>query len=310
MTTPPNDGFILHHYDASPFSEKVRVMFGVKGLAWRSVITPNMLPKPDLVPLTGGYRRAPVMQIGADIYCDSQVILAEIERRSPARTAPAGLAWAVNLWADRLFFQTTVPVVFATIGTAVPKAFYEDREKLSGRPFDIDAMRSMAAPLRGQWRAQAAWIESTLAATGADFLGGDGPDLADVSAYMNIWWLGGAAPDVAADLLAGLEAVQAWSGRMRAVGHGRRTEMAGAEALAVAATAEPGPAPAHDDADPLGLRPGDAVTVSADDYGRDPIAGTLVAAARERVVIARDTPDFGRLHLHFPRVGYLVSRAG
>ena len=35
----------------------------------------------------------PVMQVGADVYCDSQVILAEIERRQPTRkpsAAPAG----------------------------------------------------------------------------------------------------------------------------------------------------------------------------------------------------------------------------
>ena len=106
---------ILHHYDPSPFSEKVRLMLGLKGLAWRSVQTPNMMPKPDLTPLTGGYRRAPVMQIGADVFCDSQVILAEIERRHPEPTAAIGAAWAVNLWADRLFVQPSVAVIFGTL---------------------------------------------------------------------------------------------------------------------------------------------------------------------------------------------------
>ena len=77
------DELILHHYETSPFSEKVRVVMGMKGLPWRSVLIPNMMPKPDLLPLTGGYRRTPVMQIGADVYCDTQVILAEIERRAP-----------------------------------------------------------------------------------------------------------------------------------------------------------------------------------------------------------------------------------
>ena len=57
---------ILHHYAASPFSEKVRVAFGIKGLVWKSVIIPRILPKPDLMPLTGGYRKTPVLQIGAD----------------------------------------------------------------------------------------------------------------------------------------------------------------------------------------------------------------------------------------------------
>jgi glutathione S-transferase len=47
-------GCILHHYDFSPYSEKVRLAFGNKQLAWHSVETPMMAPKPDLVPLTAG----------------------------------------------------------------------------------------------------------------------------------------------------------------------------------------------------------------------------------------------------------------
>ena len=119
MTTPE---IILHHYDTSPFSEKVRLMLGIKGLAWRSVIQPVIMPKPDLIPLTGGYRRIPVMQIGADIYCDSQVILAEIERRHPTPPVVRGADWAVNLWADRLWFQATVVVIFAVFAGAGPLA--------------------------------------------------------------------------------------------------------------------------------------------------------------------------------------------
>ena len=77
----PQPDIILHHYDTSPFSEKVRLLLGLRGLSWGSVIQPVIMPKPDLTPLTGGYRRIPVLQIGADVYCDTQVILAELEAR-------------------------------------------------------------------------------------------------------------------------------------------------------------------------------------------------------------------------------------
>ena len=66
---------ILHHYDTSPYSEKVRTGLGLKGLAWASVELPVIMPKPNLTALTGGYRKTPVLQIGADIYCDSQLIM-------------------------------------------------------------------------------------------------------------------------------------------------------------------------------------------------------------------------------------------
>ncbi|MCH8217263.1 MAG: glutathione S-transferase N-terminal domain-containing protein, partial [Planctomycetes bacterium] len=75
---------ILHHYPQSPVSEKVRVGLGIKRLAWRSVEIPRLPPKPELMPLTGGYRRTPVLQVGADVYCDSQCILRELERLCPA----------------------------------------------------------------------------------------------------------------------------------------------------------------------------------------------------------------------------------
>jgi len=297
---------IFHHYDTSPFSEKVRVMFGIKALSWRSVIQPVIMPKPELVPLTGGYRRIPVMQIGADIYCDTQVILSELERRYPDPAVVKPGDWAVNLWADRLWFQTTVAVVFGEIGDNVPEAFKKDREALSGRPFDTALMKAAAAPARGQWRAAAAFIERGLA--DGDFLGGPAPSLSDVASYMNVWWLGSAARDVREALLDGQPRTKTWRERMKALGHGTRSEMSGADAVAVAKAAEPEAAP-EGLADASAPAAGSAVTVSADDYGRDPIAGMLVSATLERVTIARDDPQVGRVHVHFPRAGYVLSAA-
>src|SRR5450432_4289435 len=238
------DQIILHHYDTSPFSEKVRVMLGVKGLSWRSVIQPVIMPKPELVPLTGGYRRIPVLQIGADVYCDTQVILAELEARQDRPAVVRGADWAVNLWADRLFFQVTVAVVFGEMGDSVPAAFIADREKLSGRPFDMAAMKAVAGPMKDQWRAHAAWIERGLASN--DFLGGSTPSLADIAAYMNVWWLGRAASGATDALLEGLPKTTGWRERMKGLGHGRRSDMTGAEALAVALAATPANAPASD----------------------------------------------------------------
>jgi glutathione S-transferase len=298
---------ILHHYDTSPFSEKVRVMLGVKGLSWRSVIQPVIMPKPELTPLTGGYRRIPVLQIGADVYCDTQVILAELEARQARPAVIKGADWAVNLWADRLFFQVTVAVVFGEIGDHVPAEFIADREKLSGRPFDIAAMKAAAPPMKAQWRAHAAWIERGLASN--DFLGGSTPSLADVAAYMNIWWLGRAAPGAAAALLDGLPKTTGWRERIKALGHGRRTDMTGAEALAAAKAATPASAPSVDAADPSRLKAGAAVAVRADDYGRDPVEGRLVSATPDRIIIARESDELGVTHVHFPRVGYLLSAA-
>jgi glutathione S-transferase len=297
---------ILHHYDTSPFSEKVRLMLGIKGLAWRSVIQPVIMPKPDLIPLTGGYRRIPVMQIGADVYCDTQVILAEIERRHPSPAMVRGADWAVNLWADRLWFQASVAVIFAEMGDAVPKEFIADREKLSGRPFDVAAMKAAAPFMRTQWRAHAAWIEDGL--EGGDFLGGPTASLADVAAWMNVWWMSVAAPRIADELLGGFERTLAWRDRLRALGHGQRSEMTPADALKISHTTEPEADRGCDPADPSGLKRGDPVVVQADDYGRDPVEGVLVGLSRDRVTLARECGELDVIHVHFPRAGYVVAR--
>ena len=70
-----DNNLILHHYDFSNFSEKVRLVFALKQIGWDSVIIPSYLPKPDYLPLTGGYRRTPALQVGSDIYCDTRLIV-------------------------------------------------------------------------------------------------------------------------------------------------------------------------------------------------------------------------------------------
>lgn len=305
--TSQADQPILHHFDTSPFSEKVRLLFGLKGLTWTSVEIPSLLPKPDYLPLTGGYRRTPSLQIGADVYCDSQVIIAEIERRWPEpKAVRGGLDWAINLWADRLFFGATVPIIFGVIGDNVPEAFIKDREAMSGRPFDVKAMKAAGEPLKGQWRTHAGWIEDQLAASGTGWLNGKEPGLADIAAWMNVWFLGGALPGVVETLTQGFTHFGDWSKRVRAIGHGTREIMSGPDALALAKASQPATPPAHDANDPLGLAPGAKVVVMADDYGRDPVSGLLVAANRERIVLSREDPAVGTVNVHFPRAGFIA----
>jgi glutathione S-transferase len=82
---------ILHHYDMSPYAEKIRLALGLKGLPWRSVVAPMVMPKTDLVELTGGHRRVPVLQIGADVYCDTHLIARVLDEVKPAPPlAPPG----------------------------------------------------------------------------------------------------------------------------------------------------------------------------------------------------------------------------
>jgi glutathione S-transferase len=300
-----SDEIILHHYWSSPFSEKVRIMLGIKGLEWRSVLQPVIMPKPNLTPLTGGYRRIPVMQIGADVFLDSAAIMAEVERRHPEPKVIHGADWAVNAWADRLLFQPTVAIIFGALGDAIDPAFLKDREALSGRPFDPAAMKAAGPMARAQFAAAMAWLDLQLAG-GSPFVGGERPSLADIAFYLNVWFHRAVLQDAFDRGVAHLPAVGGWRERMVAIGHGEHSELTPAQALDIAAAAEPSVVQAAGGA---GFEPGAPVIVSADDYGRDPIAGALVAVDDRRIVIERNDPRVGRINLHIPRMGYVLAGA-
>lgn len=301
---------ILHHYDASPFSEKVRVCLGIKQLEWLAVEQPVIMPKPALLPLTGGYRRIPVMQIGADVWLDSVAIVAELERRHPAPTlfpgGTGGLATALQYWTDREVFQAAVGVIFGGLGDKVDPAFIKDREALSGRPFDTQAMAAAVPYLSDQFRAHAALLSAQLA-DGRAFLEGAAPGLADATAWYNLWFVRAAFPPATA-LFADLPHLGAWLDRVAALGHGTRVASTPDEALAIATAHEPDPALITAATDhPLLGKP---VIASATDYGRDPVAGELVGVSAQLFSLSRHDPHLGQIHVHLPRIGYALSPAG
>jgi glutathione S-transferase len=299
---------ILHQYDSSPFSEKVRICLGIKDLAWSAVDQPVIMPKPDLVPLTGGYRRIPVMQIGADIYCDSQLIARELDRRFPQRHLyPPGseaLVNAIEQWCDKALFQSAVLAIFGSIGDSVDPAFIKDREALSGQPFNVAAMKALAPFAVTQIKAHAALLAQQFG-DGCTFLAGTDPSLADAAAYYNFWFVRSFSPGIA-DRFDDLTGFDDWYGRVTAIGHGRRESMTPAEAIETAATAQPGE---------TGMLPADAdlrgrtISLAATDYGRDPIIGTFAGSTQYSLTVARNDPDIGQVNVHVPRLGYSVTAA-
>ena len=306
---PSHLQLILHHFDESPFSEKIRLAFGVKKLAWTSVLISRIMPRPDLIPMTGGYRRTPTLQIGADIYCDSQCILRELERRFPTPSlhpnGNEGIGWGSAMWTDRSFFQNTVNLVFGTLADKVPAAFKADREQLRGAKFDVEAMARAIPQMRDQFRAHLDWIDAQLA-DGRPFLLGDAAGLVDINAYMNVWYATG---NIAAlkEAVAEFPRVAAWQQRVKGIGHGTRSEMSTADSLQIAKNATPQTAVEPDLRDPNGRKPGDHISVTPDDYGKIAVDGEIVALSPQHVAIRRHDPIAGDIVVHFPRAGFVLT---
>ena len=300
---------ILHHYDLSPYAEKIRLALGRKSLPWRSVEAPMVMPKPDHVELTGGYRRVPVLQIGADIYCDTHCIARALDRLYPdPPLSPRGqeaVEHAFSRWAETTFLLG-VHALFA-LGSVFPEEFVEDRRKTMVPPgLSLDSLKVVLPTRMLQIRANLDRLERHLEG-GRVFLLGSEPSLADLSAFHPLL-LVGAHPRLAA-LLAPLPRVAAWAERVRAIGHGKPTPLSSAEAIAVARAAQPA-AFAGEPVLPEGLTLGDRVMILADEYGSGTVAGTLAASGLHEIAVRRQTERAGELVVHFPREDYSVVAAG
>jgi len=306
---------ILHHYPSSPFSEKMRLVLGYKQLEWRSVIVPRIAPKPDVVALTGGYRRTPLLQLGADIYCDTALICDVLEHLQPAPTLypepEKGLGRVLAQWADSTLFWSAMAwnlqpagreQLFANADAQAREAFVRDRAAMSGTGMTGQRPQDAGAAYKSYLRRLSDMLDDR------PFLLGETPCIADFAAYHPLWFTRTRVPTVG-HILELTPAVIDWMDRMALIGHGESTVLDAGEAIAVAAAATP--VPLHDDVfqDEHGLPLGSRVAVAAETFGTEPTEGELVAATRMHYTLRRESAATGTVHVHFPRIGYVLKAA-
>ena len=302
---------ILHHYTMSPFAEKARLMLGFKGLAWRSVMIPAVMPKPDVVALTGGYRKTPVLQIGADVYCDTALIAQVLQSHQPTPSlfpATAPMARPLAQWADSVLFWCAVSWAMQPAGAAAILGTQGTPESMKSFAVDRAAMTSGMRRLSladgtVQLQAHLAALNAQMA-QGQAYLLGASPCVADFSVAHCLWFIRQATP--VAHILAPHAALSTWLDRVLAFGHATSTALDSAEAVTIARAAS-SHAPTQVAAG-LGLEAGQAITVAATDYGTDPVAGVLVGLGADEVVLRRDDPRAGTVHVHFPRAGFQIKK--
>ena len=229
---------ILHHYPTSPFAEKIRLIFGFKSLHWTSVHIPMVMPKPDVVALTGGYRKTPILQIGADVYCDTALIADVIDGIAPSPALyPQGVAAAARTlaqWADSTLFWTAIPYALQPAGLQhmfkgsppeAIKAFGEDRTAFRANLPRMRAPESQAA--LGIYLKR---LEEMIGER--SFVLGAKPSIADFSLYHCLWFVVRGGPP--ASILEAFPRVEAWRERLRAFGHGTNDELDSGAAIDIA----------------------------------------------------------------------------
>jgi glutathione S-transferase len=310
MTQP-----ILHHYWGSPYGEKIRLVLGYKQLDWRSCEIPVTPPREYLHRVLGDYRRTPVLQLGRDFVCDTRLIAEVIDDLAPEPSLKprrnAAMSELICRWAEPRVFALMGPVRFRSAeditvsfdGEVSAECFSADR-----LPF----MHPVYAPERFGRLRSSAWDHlrrylQTLDgffAEGHAFVGGNRPCFGDFSAFHTVWWL--RRKPARSELLADFPHLAQWADLMAGLGHGRFAPIGGSDAHAAAGSTQAG--------DELRLswvaeqdpRLGRVVEIVADDYGKAPIEGKVIATSSRHVTIEREATGIGAVRVHFPRVGYEI----
>ena len=310
---------ILHHYPTSPFAEKARLILGYKKLAWKSVIIPMVMPKPDVLALTGGYRKTPILQIGADIYCDTALIADVLEHLQPEPSLypkPSkglgckGLTRVLAQWADTTLFWAAMAYNFQPAGAAqvfagappeAAKVFAEDRQAMRG-----GMLRMPAADATVAYKSYLRRLSDML--DDGPFLLGSALSIADFAAYHSLWFTRTRTPAMAG-IFNATPAVLAWMDRMAEIGHATFEKLMSADAIAVAAAATPLRVKNDVFQDEHGIPLGSQVVIRSENFGVEPTQGELIAATRMQYTLKRTDLRAGTVHIHFPRIGYILKKA-
>lgn len=307
---------ILHQYDASPFSEKIRTILGFKGLAYRSVVQPQVMPKPDQLALTGGYRRAPVLQIGAHIYCDTNLIADVLERLKPEPTlypAPvAGIARMVAAFADQTLFRVATMLIFQPQGGGKAKAPEGmSRREMLGLLKDRAKMMQDARVIHVPADLAPTWFEAYINPLNVQlghegpYLCGPAPSIADFAAHQTMWFIQNNANSDG--ILAEYPRITEWIKRIDGFRSAPVDELDSAAAVDLAKQTPP-PPPEEAKVEHPVWKIGDTVEIVATDYGFEPVQGELVKLVGNEIALRRIDERAGEVIVHFPVVGYEIRK--
>ncbi|AOP36544.1 hypothetical protein A0128_21285 [Leptospira tipperaryensis] len=307
MTTEKE--IILHHYPASPYSERVRLFLGYKKATWLSTVTPVTLPKPDQTILTGGYRRAPVLQLGSDIYCDSRLIIEELNRILPQ--PPISIenpdAASANLLAELVdadIFLKVAKFVMGSYAQKLPQELVDDRAAMQPQEkLTRENMEKLVPYL--QLSLSKMLPEFAKVLDKKQFFGGEIPARGDFAIYQIFWFLNTIRKFK--PIVPGHENLHEWFARMKTFGAGESTLLTAEDALKTAAATSPRPiVSASVSPGPYDFKSGQDVIVHPEHYDHERIFGKLLHLDDETIILGNESPKTGLVHVHFPRLRYIV----
>lgn len=302
---------IFHHYPQSPIAEKIRITFGIMGMEWQSVQIPRIPPKPLLMPLTGGYRRTPVLQLGADIFCDSQAIAWQLglqNSNAPAyQLSNKSLELILGSFGEAILFSLSVRVVLTTSMGKAPEEFIKDRGSLYFEPgWTVEEMKNSLPSILLQLQAAFDLINHHLLENGP-FINGDIPTYSDAVVQHCVWFLCGRW-EGGIDFIKPFDAVCKQREAIASLGHGISHDISAEQALETATKNIPNAPMGINCKFTGGLRRGQRVKIRPNGRTSDPdVIGALRYLDETVIIIDYEHEETGQVAIHFPVLGYQIS---
>jgi glutathione S-transferase len=301
---------ILHHYWPSPFAHKIRLALGLSGISWKSVEIPRVPPKPLLTPLTAGYRRTPVLQNGADIYCDTQnIVRALTEITDNHRLLPAGIygkILAFTDWADGAVFNLAARVVLTSALDTAPPEFIQDRGGLYFGPnWTPEGLKSELPGVILQLAAHLNSIDQGLSNQGG-FLSND-LSYADVTISYLAWFIRGRW-DQGPEFLRQFVNIERIEREVHEAVREVYEDLTAEDAREIAANSESRSPSGVTEQCGVTLKQGMQVAIKPQAQTSDPpVIGRLRYLDRVRVSVDHHAPEVGDVVVHLPVAGYQIQ---
>ena len=303
---------IFHHKKVSPYSEKIRLMLGHTNLQWRSVQAPLTPPRPSIDPLVGGYRRIPVAQIDADIFCDTRIIATEIaDLSNNALLNPFNQTEEQWLWSEyieteifqiglnSLDFLGLIRALFTQIPLGqLPRYLMDEKHLVTHANPKVKAALPSRPKSKQLWLVYLDRLENQLQ---QDYFAGSKPGYLDFCTVHLIWF----RMAMERRLLKGRPTLETWYHKMLSLSHGNAVEISPTQAIDAAKAAAPRPIPTSMT---QSRRIGRLVSVTTTDIFLGSTQGKLVGENDERWILARDTKEAGLVHIHFPKATYQLTQ--
>jgi len=192
--TAPNS-IILFHYPFSPYARRIVFYLQLRQIPYAQCLVPSIMPRTPLTALNIAYRRIPLLAIGADVYCDTRIILAQLETMDfegalPPLGGKSGEEKAIE-WLLRRY--TVDAGIFVRAASLIPSSmpamnddkFIKDREDFSGRSWSKEARERGRGEGLVYIRDIFALVEGTLLADGREWVTATRePSLADIEGML------------------------------------------------------------------------------------------------------------------------------